>query len=165
MAEVICDTSPLQYLFQLGLLDLLPSLFGGVVVPEAVVAEIAEGLRSGVRLPVLGSLSWVRVKRPEHPSLVRLLADLGPGEREVLALGSESPGALVILDDGLARRYALHLGLRLVGTLGVLLRAKRHGLLAAVRPLIEELARLGFWVHPSTREGLLRLAGEAPSAP
>ena len=58
MAETICNTSPLQYLFQVDLLNLLPSLYGEVIVPEAVLVEIADGRRQGVVLPDIESLPW-----------------------------------------------------------------------------------------------------------
>ena len=80
--------------------------------------------------------------------------------REALALALESPGSLVILDDGLARRYAAHLGLRLIGTLGVLIRAKRQGLIAAVAPVLDQLDRLRFRVDPATRATVLLKAAD-----
>lgn len=137
MPETISNTSPLQYLYQCGLLDLLPGLFGQLIIPKAVVAEITEGRALGVRLPAIAELRWASIKAPKDPALLPLVADLGPGEREALALALESPGSLVILDDGLARRYAAHLGVRLIGTLGVLLRAKKQRLIPAVAPVLE----------------------------
>ncbi len=67
----------------------------------------------------------------------------------------------MIFDDALARRHAEVLGLRLTGTLGVLLDAKRAGLVPAVMPLIDDLQRLGFRLSNGTRQAVLRLAGEA----
>ena len=90
MPEVIVDTSPLQYLYQLDLLDLLPSSYGEVLVPEAVVREIAVGRARGVALPDLDTLSWVRVQRVAGRAILPLVSDLGTGEREVLALALEA---------------------------------------------------------------------------
>jgi predicted nucleic acid-binding protein len=87
--------------------------------------------------------------------------DLGPGETAALALALESADAITILDDALARRHAEVLGLRLTGTLGVLLDAKRAGLIARVMPLIEDLQSLGFRLSGQTRDAMLCLAGEA----
>ena len=86
---------------------------------------------------------------------------LGAGEREVLALGAETPDSLVILDDALARRYARLLNLTLTGTLGVVLKAKETGLLPAVAPVLDRLQTLRFRIDPDTRQAVLRLAGEA----
>jgi predicted nucleic acid-binding protein len=89
--EVICDVSPLQYLHQTGLLDLLRSRYGSVTIPAAVAAELREGAVRGVDLPAFESLDWIRVRQPSGCPLLPLVADLGAGEREVLALGVETP--------------------------------------------------------------------------
>ena len=163
MAETICNTSPLQYLFQVDLLDLLPSLYGEVIVPEAVLVEIEDGRRQGLVLPDIESLPWAQVGRAKEQALLPILTDLGPGEREVLALAVERPGSLALLDDRLARRYALHLGLKFTGTLGILLLAKRVGRLRAVAPVLDELDRRGFRLDAGTRSVVLKLSGESPA--
>ena len=161
MSEVICDTSPLQYLHQLGLLHLLPALVGGIVVPPAVLQELAVGWVHGVSLPDPMDLAWVTVRSPPSIAALPLVTDLGPGETEVLALALEATDAVVILDDALARRVAATLGIRLRGTLGVLLDAKRTGLLPAITPLLDQLHALGFHLSRRTRTDILDLAGEA----
>ena len=161
MSEIICNTSPLQYLHQIGWLDLLPRLVTRVVVPTAVAAELAEGRRLGLDLPVPDTLPWVDLRAPRSEAVLRLAMDLGPGETAALALALESADAITILDDALARRHAEVLGLRLTGTLGVLLDAKRAGLIARVMPLIEDLQSLGFRLSGQTRDAVLCLAGEA----
>lgn len=160
MPEVIVNTSPLQYLHQLGRLELLGRLYQRILVPLGVEAEIEEGRRRGVALPDLQEVSWVEVRAVSQPALVPLVTDLGRGETEVLTLALETPGALVILDDGLARRHAALLGIRTTGTLGILLKCKQNGLISAVRPLIDELDRLGFRLASHTRRSVLKLAGE-----
>lgn len=60
------------------------------------------------------------MRQPAGRLLLPIVADLGPGEREALALGTETPDSLVILDDALARQYARMLNLKLTGTLGIL---------------------------------------------
>jgi len=91
-------------------------------------------------------------RQPSPPSSAR---------GQVLALGTETLDSLVILDDALARQYARMLNLRLTGTLGVLLKAKKAGLLPALAPVLERLQPLRFRIDPETRQAVLRLAGEA----
>ena len=158
MPEVICNTSALQYLHQLGLLHLLRDLYGSVTVPEAVVREIAAGRQQGVDLPDFAALPWLKVE--SSPTLVVAPTDLGAGEVGALSLAGASPGAVVILDDALARRYARLAGIRCTGTCGVLLRAKQRGLVPAVKPFLDHLTRLGFRLDAPTREAILKLAGE-----
>jgi len=60
--DVISDTSPIQYLHQVQLLDLLPVLYGKIIVPQAVADEIKEGIRLGYDLPDVSALSWIEIK-------------------------------------------------------------------------------------------------------
>lgn len=78
----------------------------------------------------------------------------------MLTLGLEIPQAVLVLDDALARRVAEAVGLRFTGTLGLLLDAKRNGLLTGVSPAIEALTAAGFRLSRATRAAILGLAGE-----
>ncbi len=160
MPVVICNTSPIQYLYQTDLLALLPALAGQVYVPEAVVAELEEGQRRNVLLPVLEELSWLIVRPVRDRTLLPLVTHLGDGEKEVLALGLETQDALLLLDDRDARRYARTLALEITGTLGLLLRAKERGMLDAVGPVLDRLQSLRFRLNDRTREMVLKRAGE-----
>lgn len=162
MPEVIANTSPLQYLFQLDLLHLLPDFYGEVSVPVGVVQEVRSGLARGVALPDLDSLQWLRICEPRNAAVLPLAASLGAGEREVLALAVESVDPLVILDDALARRFAVRLRLRLTGTLGLLLKAKKTGQIESVRPYLDRLEDLRFRLDGATRRSVLTLATESP---
>lgn len=159
MPEVVADTSPLQYLHQIGHLDVLKRLYGEVLVPRDVANEIEEGRRRGVVLPEPAHTGWIRIVDPPGAELLALASDLGAGERAVLALGV-ARRALVILDDGLARRYASLLGLHCTGTLGVLIRAKRDGLVPRLQPLLDRLQEQRFRLAPAIRAQALELAGE-----
>ena len=128
MPVVICNTSPIQYLYQADVLELLPALAGQVYILEAVVAELQEGQRRTVLLPALEDLSWLIVRPVSDRTLLPLVTHLGDGEKEVLALGLETQDPLLLLDDRDARRYARTLGLKISGTLGLLLRAKERGI-------------------------------------
>lgn len=160
MPEVFCDTSPLQYLYQLDLLHILPELAGRVIVPAAVQEELAVGRQNGINLPDLRLLDWAEIRRPVSAPALPLVTDLGPGETEVLMLALEAADPLVILDDALARRIAEALELRLTGTLGLLLDAKRAGLVSSVRPCLDRLQELRFRIAPQTRSAVLHKAGE-----
>lgn len=160
MSEVICNTSPLQYLHQLGLLHVLPALAGKVIVPPAVIAELAVGRALHLNLPDPSALAWVDVRSPLTIPVLANAADLGQGETEVLALASETKDAEVLLDDRAARVVAETLGIRLRGTLGVLLDAKRAALIPSILPVLDQLRALGFHLHPKTRAEILKRAGE-----
>ena len=160
MPAVICDTSPLQYLHQIGLLHLLPILFGTVQVPMAVAAEITEGRRRGIPLPELAGLSWVTTRPVDARRLTSLPRQLGSGEKEVLALGLEAADSLLVLDDRDARRHAITMGLEITGTVGLLLLAKERGVLDLIQPALDRLQGLRFRLSAETRRIVLNLAGE-----
>lgn len=162
MPEItIANTSPLFYLHRLGLLELLKKLYGHITVPEAVKKELKEGQAQGEDVPQLENYTWLEIRSVSMPMYLQLIADLGPGESEVLALATNHPSALVILDDKLARRIAEMQGFRLTGTAGVLLRAKQKGLVPALKPVIERLLDLDFRLKPDLVKAILELGGEA----
>jgi len=157
---VVADTSPLQYLFQLGHLDLLRQLYGAVLVPGAVAAELAVGREQGVRLPSPDELPWVLVVRLAARDVWSMPETLGLGEREALALASAETGSLLIVDGLAGRRAAAAMGLAHTGTLGVLLRSAQKGYIPRVGDLLVSLDRLGFRLDAGTRAAVLRIAGE-----
>lgn len=160
LADFVCNTSPLQYLHQLGQLDLLRALAAAVFIPPAVVREIAIGVSLGINLPDLTSMAWISVRTPQASARTPWRGTLGPGETEVLQLALEMPRALLLLDDRRARQAAASLQLPLKGTIGLLVDAKHAGLIPAIRPLLDQLDALGFRLAHSSRVSALRLAGE-----
>jgi len=147
---VICNSSCLIALEGIGRLDVLKRLYGEVVIPEAVKEEF------GAELP-----SWVRVERVKNKGALRmLLLDLEEGEAEAIVLASEKEGSTVVLDDKKARRIAAELGLKFTGTLGVLMRAKKEGILSELRPILEEIEKRGFRISGALKEKVLKLVGE-----
>lgn len=159
MREVVCDTSPLQYLHQVGLLHLLPDLYGTVIVPAAVAHELEQGRLQGCGVPDVRRHEWVRVVAAP-PNAAAFPPHLGAGERDVIACALSLAAPLVVLDDDRARRYARERGLAVTGTLGVLLKAKAAGLVSRVHPILDELDGLGFRLALVTRNAVMRLAGE-----
>lgn len=161
MPDVISNTSPIQYLYQTDLLNLLPTLYQQIIVPQAVVTELMEGSKLGVSLPDLTALSWVKIQKAANISPIASAPDLlGAGELEVIAISLKTPNALALLDDALARSYAKRLNIKFTGTLGVLFKAKQSGYLSLILPVLERLDRLGFRLDQSTRDAVIKLAGE-----
>lgn len=130
-------------------LDLLPKLFTVVFAPPAVQDELDR------------VLDWLQVRVPADSGAVAALrTQLHSGEAEAIALAMEMQDAAVILDDGKARRIAAQLGLDVVGTLGLLIAAKRRGFIESVGKVLESLDRAGFRTSAGLRVETLRLAGE-----
>jgi len=161
LSDLICDTSPIQYLYQLGLLQILPALGERIFVPPVVVEELAVGRSLGISLLDIETLNWMTIRHPASEIALPLVAHLGPGETEVLMLTLEMPEAVAVLDDGVARQIAETLGLHFTGTLGLLLDAKNAGLVTEIRPLLDHLNALQFRLAHHTYEIIFQLADEA----
>lgn len=147
---VISDSSCLIALTNAGHLELLQRVYGHILTTPEVIAEY------GLPTPF-----WIAVKEPMDKALVARFKDLvDAGEASALALAMELEGSVVILDDLAARRLAYELELPHTGTLGVLLKAKAQGVLAAVAPVLNDLKRVGFRLSREVEEKALRLAGE-----
>ena len=102
----------------------------------------------------------MKIRVPEFFDKAPSAPDLGRGEKEVLALGMEIPGAVVILDDRRARLYAELLKLTFTGTLGILLRAKTEGRIPRLEPILKHLDKLGSRLSAKPHASVLRLGGE-----
>jgi len=135
LPEIICNTSPLQYLHQIGQLSIIPAIVGSIIVPPAVLVELDVGITKGLDLPKPENLKWVRIQAPISAKAASLITDLGPGESQVLMLALEMPGSVALLDDALARRVAIAKGIPIKGTLGLLLDAKNEGYLTSTAGL------------------------------
>lgn len=148
----VINASPLILLGKLGRTDLLEGLAQQVWVPDAVYAEVAAG-RDDVG--AAASLVWANARRvPDVVLPASILGwDLGAGESQVLA-HCLAGACLAVLDDGEARAAAKVHSLPLVGTLGVILRARQAGLISAARPLVERLLESGSYLSAD----LVRLA-------
>lgn len=159
---VVSDAGPLIYLGGVGHLALLRDLFGRVIVPQHVWNEVVEigGERAG-SAAVASAASWIDVRAPGPTALTERLARLlDAGEAAAIVLCHELGADLLLCDDLQARRVAAAQGIRVVGTLGLLVRGKRAGLLDAVAPILNEMLAHGMRVSPELVEETLTLAGE-----
>ena len=156
------DTSAFLALSGLGLLDILPRLWPALAVTFAVRTELTVDHPNDVPDPA--TLSWVVAERPlPHPAVVAW-GKLGKGEASVLSLALHRDDVLAIVDEKRGKKAGLALGLgpRLTGTLGILLRAKAAGLVAAVAPYVQKLEDLEphFHMGPELMQSVLEQAGE-----
>ena len=133
MPEIIINTSPLQYLYQIGKLEILQSLYGEILVPYHVREEINAGRNLQFDLPVIENYSWMKVVQSSNFGLIAFPSILGKGEKEAMAIALEYPNSTLILDDQNARKFAKALGIRITGTLGVLLKAKECNYIDSVQ--------------------------------
>ncbi|HKX31232.1 MAG TPA: DUF3368 domain-containing protein [Blastocatellia bacterium] len=162
---VLCNAGPLIALGKLNRLELLGDLYGEVQIPRRVYDEVVtRGLARGAPEALTVRLFWQRQGWPivdvtlHDLSAYTPSATLDPGETEVLALARTLQDPLVLLDDETARTEARHLGLRIRGTLGILVQAYRTELLSLtqIELLIQEIiARPDIWISSKLCEEVL----------
>lgn len=156
----VVNASPLIYLSHAGLIDLLQAENPTVVVPRTVSEEIHRRGPQDPTARILTKTPWIHEADPVPPSPAVLIWRLGPGETSVLSWSLAHPGSVAIVDDLAARRCAEVLGIPLIGTLGLVLKAKRKGLLTSARPATEKLLAAGMYLSSKILAQALALVGE-----
>jgi uncharacterized protein len=158
--DVVCNSGPLIGLAGIGQLELLAKLYSRVLIPEAVRLEISGSQRFAHQAAVL-SPAWLEVRRVAGGLNPLLQSELGAGEAEVIALAQEVQPERVLIDERKGRRIAAMVyGLKVTGTGGILLAAKRVGLVPAVRPLLEGMKQNGYFLADRLVAAICHAAGE-----
>jgi predicted nucleic acid-binding protein len=151
----VCDASPLIAFSSVDKLYILQQLFDTVIIPFAVRDEVFSSAKSQIPLP-----DFIEVLPIVSETSARFLKmNLHAGESEAIALALELEVERIILDDKQAREVADRLGLKVIGTLGLLILAKR--LLVEIRPIIKQLIeRIHFRIAPAVTNRALVQVGE-----
>lgn len=155
MAErIVVNTGPLIALSRIGCLDLIGQLPYEFLSPEEVRRELDEGHAIGHPRIAPEWLHHLTLATPLR------LTGLDLGETAVIQLALELGVPTVAIDEWKGRRAALASGLRVTGALGLLGRAKAHGLIPELKPLIEKAVEVGIRYHPVLIRAVLEAAGE-----
>lgn len=160
---IVADASILIGLSMIGQLRLLYERFSeGVLIPEAVWQEVVEEGSGRPGAEEVANAEWITVQTVTDSSIVRLLlAELDKGEAEAIALAHETNADAVLLDERDARQAAMRLGLRPLGTIGVLIWAKKNGRLQDLQTMLDALqVKGGFRISRALYEQALREVGE-----
>lgn len=159
---VVSNTSPIINLAFIGLLDLLPQLYGEISIPEAVWEEIVVRGKGQPGAAELQQAAWVHVNKTNNRELaLALRQEIDPGEAEAIVLALESQAEIILMDERLGRETAQHLGLHCVGLIGVLVEAKSKLLISAVKPYLDLLrSQAGFRVSESLYRRTLEYTNE-----
>jgi predicted nucleic acid-binding protein len=155
---IVCDTSVLSYLILIDEVEVLPALYGEVLIPEEVAAELRhpqgpKALRTWMEaLP-----GWLQVEASNHrlgSDVEDVLRTLDPGERAAIRLAADMDASLIVMDEKAGRRIAQQLGLSVTGTIGILDLAASEGWIDVVR-VIEQLKDTSFRAAPALYRWLL----------
>jgi len=147
---IISDASCFIALSNIGELDILQLVYGKIVTTPEIANEFGEDLPDWVEI--------ISVSNRERQQIFEEKVDKGEASAIALALESENP--LLILDDSKARKFAKKLGLNHIGTIGIILAAKRKGIIPAVKPLLEKIKQTNFRLTPELEIQMLAQANE-----
>ncbi|MEY4107029.1 MAG: hypothetical protein RL181_1371 [Bacteroidota bacterium] len=149
MKVIIADTSCLIIYHKIGQLEILRNAFPDLIVTKEVAEEFGE-------LP-----DWVAIKEvTDKEQYLKLTADIGMGEASSIALALEFDDSLLIIDEKKGRKVAVDLKIEIIGSLGVLIKAKEKGVIKSVKEILALIDKTNFRISQSIREKVLRASGE-----
>lgn len=147
---VISDASPLIALADIEELELLQLLYQRIVITDIVRDEIHADLPK-----------WIEVSTDYDEKQVQILElELDKGEASAIALALQNPASRIILDESKGRAVAKRLGLKVIGTLGIIIKAKDDKLIDSGKRILEKLEKHGFWLSEGLKRQLLERLGE-----
>ncbi len=161
-ALLVADSGPLIALARLGLLSLPARLFREALVTATVWDEVSRGPHAAELLALNAAVQAGHLRVVSDPTGVVLQMTeprIDAGERSAIALAL-SVGAVVLVDEKRGRAVAEGLGLHVLGTLGLLVRARDVGIVDRVRPLAEALLQGGYHLARPLVEHTLAAIGE-----
>ena len=161
--NVVADAGPLIGLARIGHLPLLRQLYQKILISTGVLRELRlDSRRPGSRsLRIAVDEGWLW-ESPIQAGNSPDTTTLDTGEAEAITLAREQAARFLLIDELKGRRVARRLGVPVVGTGGVLLAAKKRGLIAEIHSLLHDLASSGYRLSTGLRAELLRLADESP---
>ncbi len=133
-------------------------LAAGRFIPEAVKREVMSGGKDSFGVKEIKTQKWIKTKKIRNKLAKEyLLTEIDDGEAEVIILAEELKTSFIIMDDKLSRKIAKLRGFNVMGTLRLLVAAKEEGLVTKVRPLIEKLKEVGFWINDDVYKAILKI--------
>ncbi len=143
---VISDTSCLIILSNINELEILKQLYGEIITTVEISKEFGEPLPD-----------WIIIRSPDDLLIKRSLEQqIDKGEASAIALALETPGCTIILDDLKARKIAEKYGLKITGTLGIILQANEKGIVKSVKLILEKMKKSGFRINDEIENEILK---------
>lgn len=159
MRKVVSNTTPIISLLKVDKLEILKELYGKIYIPFEVFREIEAGKDKEYYVN-LTKIDWITIERIQNEKSLLFFLDLDKGEAEAIVLANEIDADLILLDENLGRFHAKHIGLKVTGTIGILLKAKENGIIETVEPILNELLQKGIWLSQKLIIKILEKASE-----
>jgi len=151
---VVADSSPLIALISISHIEILPQLFGTVIIPLAVGAELRDAKRpQAIRSFIERPPTWLIERSPKTIGSFPLL---DAGEAAAISLALEMKAELLLIDESLGRRTAAARGIQIAGTIGIIERASDQNLLD-LKDTFDRIKKTDFWISPEFLDVRLRL--------
>ena len=153
-------------LMAVGKLSILKEMFDEVVIPHEVHDELLMGktvkdFANLIRITAYEQEKWIQVQKLQTSLNPALRGMLDVGEACVIQLASDAKTDFVLIDERKARKIARSMyGLKVVGTAGILVEAKRKGIIKTVKDLLDEMRTAGYWIGDNIVQQILKEAGE-----
>jgi len=158
---VVSNAGPCIALARIGALNVLSALFGQVHIPAAVYDEIVTSGSGRPGAEEIALAQWTHTVEIQDKTAVQLLRErLDAGESEAIVLALELQADLLLIDESRGRRVAEAHNLKKTGTVGILVLAKKHGLIDRVTPLLDALLASGFRMSEALYHRAQSLVGE-----
>ncbi len=162
MPKVVCNSSPLIHLAKIGKLELLKDYFTEISIPEAVYRECVIDGKDREDAKRIENAAWIRVVDIKNIDLKKALNTvLDEGASEAIVLALQESADLILLDDYEARELARTYGMKITGTIGLLIKAKYEGDISSIGEMLKKLRRTGFWLSDDLYTKILRDEGES----
>jgi len=159
MPKIVSNTTPLISLMKISKLEILKKIYSEIIVSEAVYKEIEAGKHKEFYQD-LSKIEWIKIESIKNKLSVNYFLDLDAGEAEAIILASETEADLIILDEKLGRYHAKNAGIKVTGTIGILVKAKKMGLIPKLNPILNELTKKNVWISEKLISQVCKLVGE-----
>lgn len=159
---IVSNTSPLSNLAKIGKLHLLQEIYSQIIIPTLVYKELTSIGAGDIVTNAVQSAAWIEVQQvTNQATVIALQKKLNDGEAEAIALAIELKADQLIIDERMGRREATNLGVEITGILGVLLIAKKRGLIPEVKPIMNTLiTEAVFRISDQLYNDIIKSAGE-----
>lgn len=159
--KIVSNSGPLINLAKVGQFALLQYLFQHIMIPSEVFEEVVVRGAGQPGAVETHAAQWIVREMLDHSDITNLLAaELDRGEAEAIALALQEKADWLLIDERVGRRFAQQVGLKVKGTLGVLLEGVRRGFIDDLQPLLDMLVARGTWIAPATYAEVVKLSQE-----
>ena len=159
MLNVVSNTTPLISLLKLSRISILREIYTEISIPFAVYQEIEQGKNKDYYLD-LAEVRWINIIKIKDSNALKYFLELDAGEAEAIVLATELKADLLLMDEQLGRLFAKNAGIKMTGTLGLLIKAKELGIVKELKPLLIELTAKNVWLSMKLQREILRRVGE-----